>query len=118
MENLTTNKKIGLACGIGLLISFFLPFFSVMGMSASLMDAAEATAIVWIFPLCGVAAAFLTFKDKVGMARIAFLISLGLMIYRVFLEEGSPGMDITEVAGIGFYLLIVTSAAGAIFSKE
>ena len=118
MENLTMNKKIGLACGIVLIISFFLPFISVMGMSVSLMDAAEATASVWIFPLCGAAAAFLTFKGKVGMARIAFIVALGMMIYRVFLQDGAPGMDITEMAGIGFYLLIASSIGGIVFSKE
>ena len=122
MENLTTNKKIGLACAIGLLISFFLPFFSITIMghteSASLMDGAEHSALVWIFPLCGAAAAFLTFKDNVGMARIAFIVALGVMMYKIFLEEGSPGMDITEIAGIGFYLLIASSIGGIVFSKE
>jgi len=87
-------------------------------MSFSLMDAAELTAKVWIWPLCGATAAFLTFKDNVGMARIAFIVALGMMIYRVFLQDGAPGMDITEVAGIGFYLLMASSIGGIVFSKN
>jgi len=118
MENLTTNKKIGLACAIGLVISFFLPYISMMGISVSLMDAAEASAMVWIWPLCGAAAAFLTFKGSIGMARIAFIAALGFWIYYNFLAEMAPGMDILKVAGIGCYLLIASSVAGVIFSKE
>jgi|ETNmetMinimDraft_12_1059888.scaffolds.fasta_scaffold291412_1 hypothetical protein len=118
MENLSTNKKIGLGCAIALVISFFLPYISVGAMSASLMDAAELTAKVWIWPLCGAAAAFLTFKDNVGMARIAFIVSLGFWIYYNFLSEFAPGMDILEVAGIGCYLLIASSIGGIVFSKE
>jgi len=86
--------------------------------SVSLMDVAAMTAMVWIFPLCGAAAAFLTFKNKAVMARIAFIIALVVMIYRMFLLPEGPGMEIFDVAGIGFYLLMVTSIVGAIFSKE
>tara|TARA_B110000196_G_C20747746_1_gene476134 strand:- start:68 stop:424 length:357 start_codon:yes stop_codon:yes gene_type:complete len=118
MENLTTNKKIGLACAIALIISFFLPYISEGMMTISLMDMAELTAKVWIWPLCGAAAAFLTFKDNVGMARIAFIVSLGFWVYFNFLAEFSPGMDIFSVAGIGCYLLVASSAIGAVFSKN
>ena len=118
MENLTMNKKIGLACAIVLIISFFLPFISMGSMTVSLMDAAEATASVWIFPLCGAAAAFLTFKDNVGMARIAFIVSLGFWVYYNFMAEHSVGMDVFEAAGIGLYLLVASSVAGIVFSKE
>ena len=118
MESFTTNKKIGLACGIGLIISFFLPYVDAMGFSMSLMDAAEITANVWIFPLCGAAAAFLTFTDKVGMARIAFIVSLAFWVYYNFITEYSAGMDVFDAAGIGMYLLIVSSAVGIVFSKE
>ena len=118
MENLTTNKKIGLACAIVLIISFFLPYVSAGSMSFSLMDAAELTAKVWIWPLCGAAAAFLTFKDNVGMARIAFIVSLGFWVYYNFMAEHSVGMDVFEAAGIGLYLLVASSVAGIVFSKE
>ena len=118
MENLSTNKKIGLACGIGLLISFFLPYVSVMGLSISLMDATETEALLWIFPLCGAAAAFFTFKDNVSMARIAFLIALGYFVYGTFLKSGGAGMDFFSVAGIGGYLLVASAIAGVVFSKE
>ena len=118
MENLTTNKKIGLACAIGLLVSFFLPYISMMGISVSLMDASELQALLWLYPICGAAAAFLTFKGSVGMARIAFIVALGLWIYQNFLGESGAGTDIFSVAGIGCYLLIASSVAGVIFSKE
>ena len=118
MENLSTNKKIGLACGIGLLISFFLPYASFGPISVSLMDVSEVSALVWLFPICGAAAAFLTFKDNVSMARIAFLIALGYFVYVTFLETGGAGMDFFSVAGIGGFLLIASTIAGVIFSKE
>ena len=118
MENLTTNKKIGLACAIGLVISFFLPYVSLGPLSFSLFDAAALTAVVWIWPVCGAAAAFLTFKGSVGMARIAFIVSLGFFVYYNFLQEASPGMDFFGGAGIGGYLLVASSIAGMIFSKE
>ena len=98
MENLTTNKKISLACAIGLVISFFLPYLSSNFGGGSLMDAAELTAKVWIWPLCGAAAAFLTFKDNFGMARIAFIVSLGFWIYYSFLQENALGMVCPVVA--------------------
>ena len=110
MENL---KKVGLLCGIGLLVSFFLDY----GGGASLMDWTEAKAILWLFPLCGAAAAFFAFQDKNSMARIAFFVSLGLWVYFNFLAEASFGMDFFGKAGIGGYLLVASSAAGAIFSK-
>jgi hypothetical protein len=118
MESFTTNKKIGLACGIGLIISFFLPYVDAMGISMSLMDAAEMKADVWVFPLCGAAAAFLTFTDKVGMARIAFIVPLAFWVYGTFIDESAGGMDTFDFAGIGMYLLIASSVVGIVFSKE
>ena len=110
MENL---KKIGLVCGIGLLVSFFLDYAG----GFSLMDLSNVKAILWLFPVCGAAAAFFAFKDNASMVRIAFFVSLGLWVYFNFLGEPSSGMDFFGNAGIGGYLLVASSAIGAIFSK-
>ena len=118
MENLSTNKKIGLACGVALLISFFLPYVSAMGFSFSLMDGTKLNALLWIFPICGAGAAYLTFKDTVGMARISFLIALGYWVYLNFLADMGAGMDFFSAAGIGGYLLVASTIAGVVFSKE
>ena len=112
-------KKIGLLCGISLLASFFLDYVG----GASLMDMAEVKAILWLFPVCGAAAAFFAFKDNASVVRIAFFVSLGLWVYSNFLGQSlendglEMGMAFFGKAGIGGYLLVASSAIGAIFSK-
>ena len=117
MENLTTNKKIGLGCAIALVISGFLPYITIGPITASLMDVAGTSdGSLYLFPLLGIVAAILTFKDKVKVARILFLVSLLLWLLITF--SGVLGLEIFKVAGIGLYLLISSSVVGIIFSKE
>ena len=81
------------------------------------MDLADVKAILWLFPVCGAAAAFFAFKDNDSMVRIAFFVSLGIWVYFNFLAESSLEMNFFGDAGIGGYLLVASSTIGAILSK-
>ena len=109
-------KKVGLLCGIGIIISFFLDYKG----GILLMELAGMKSILWLFPVCGVVAAFFAFKDNFAITRIAFFIALGLWVYWNFLseyEQMNLDMNFFGEAGIGGYLLVASSAVGAIFSK-
>ena len=116
------NKKIALAAAVLMLISFFLPFISFMGLvSISMMTAlkefGEAYELL-VFPICALVAIFFIYKDTYSLAKIAFIIPLLIILYYTFMKEEIPVSEVFEYASTGFYTSILSSIVGFLFSKK
>jgi hypothetical protein len=99
-----------------LLISFFLPWFSAMGMGISGFEIAKAGggtgSLLWLVPLAGVAtiAAGMMGKPQRTIARICGLVPVGCVI--IWATQG--GGEVFKSLGIGAYLAIAAGLAMAV----
>lgn len=123
------NKKISLAIAGAMLISLFLPFAKLGPLGVSLFDVLttdgmQSTELIGVTVLV-VAFAVLTFMEKHLFARICSGIILLACLYGAYKmadagsQMGQLGADVNmfSILGIGAYLLLLSSIAGAIFSK-
>lgn len=118
MENLSKNKKIAMLSGIIALVACFMPFVSIGALSVTIMGAIEHAPEVSVFPITAIVAIFFLYKDNFKVAKISFIVSLLVLVYYCFLKDGAIGSDLFDVAGIGFYLIFLSSISGLLFSKE
>jgi hypothetical protein len=103
-----------LSIGGGLLtaISMFLPFISVLGMSASFMDAKGSVAWFWI--ACGVIIAICGFMGKKMLNVVSLL--LGLVVLGLGIKYYSDASGLGASLGIGMWLMLAGGALAVIGS--
>ena len=58
------------------------------------------------------------YKDYFKLAKFSFFTTLFMLVYYTFWSKDAPGDAIVHSAGIGYYLILLTSISGLIFSKE
>jgi len=116
---MTTNKKITLGATAAMVLSVFLPYMTFMGLSASLFDAiqndpvSEATLIL----LLSIGALVTAFLDKAKISRICSGVVLAMMLYALYELFGAGG-SVFDFIGFGFYITLIASILGVVFSKD
>ena len=116
---MTTNKKITLGATAAMVLSVFLPYMTFMGQSASLFDAiqndpvSEATLIL----LLSIGALVTAFLDKAKISRICSGVVLAMMLYALYELFGAGG-SVFDFIGFGFYITLIASILGVVFSKD
>ena len=126
---MTTNKKITLGATAAMVLSVFLPYMTFMGQSASLFDIimlepATRVTLVLLFAIGALVTAFL---DKAKISRICSGVVLGMLLYGLYkMNEVAtglstmPGVDVSifDIIGFGFYITLIASILGVVFSKD
>ena len=100
MDKKAIMKWVAFGCGIAMVLSPILPWYSVFGVSANLFDGNSTIAVV--FMLLGALAAVTHFLGKAK--RYALVSGGGAFVYTLLmLLEGAEG------ASIGFWLMFLAS---------
>jgi len=116
---MTTNKKITLGATAAMVLSVFLPYMTFMGQSASLFDIimlepATRVTLVLLFAIGALVTAFL---DKAKISRICSGVVLAMMLYALYELFGAGG-SVFDFIGFGFYITLIASIFGVVFSKD
>ena len=120
---MTTNKKITLGAAGAMVLSVFLPYVDMAPYgSASLfdlimLDPATRATLVLLFAIGALVTAFL---DKAKISRICSGVVLAMMLYALYGMTQASGGDVSifDYIGFGFYVTIIASIVGVIYSKE
>lgn len=120
---MTTNKKISLGAAGAMVLSVFLPYANFGPVSASLFDAIQVDPVSepTLILLLSIGALVTAFLDKAKISRICSGVVLVSMLYVVYKMTQLPGggdVSIFDFIGFGFYVTIIASIVGVIYSKE
>tara|TARA_E500000331_G_C16969645_1_gene588728 strand:- start:138 stop:605 length:468 start_codon:yes stop_codon:yes gene_type:complete len=146
MENLSQNKKISLGLGAAVLISLFLPWFSFMIFSTSLIGIPGLIAdigalgaspdftfgqnlaiyIGYAFLIFGAAGLYFNYKDDIQKAKLSYYAMIGYFALVLLLNisdmgdmtGGDDGPSIFKVLGMGFYVFIASYIGNLKYLKE
>ena len=147
MENLSQNKKISLGLGAAVLISLFLPWFSFMMFSTSLIgvpgmisDIASfgggmddtpfkiqlAIYMGYAFFILGAAGLYFNYKNDIQKAKLSYYAMVGYFAIVIILNisdmgdmgGGDDGPSIFKILGMGFYVFIASYIGNLKYLKE
>ena len=148
MENLSQNKKISLGLGAAVLISLFLPWFSFMMFSTSLIGIPGLLADVgntfggemddipfrmqlavymgYAFFILGAAGLYFNYKNDIQKAKLSYYAMVGYFALVIILNisdmgdmgGGDDGPSVFEVLGMGFYVFIASYIGNLKYLKE
>lgn len=148
MENLSQNKKISLGLGAAVLISLFLPWFSFMMFSTSLIEIPGLLAdfgnafgggmddipfrmqlavyMGYAFFMFGAAGLYFNYKNDIQKAKLSYYAMVGYFALVIILNisdmgdigGGDDGLSIFKVLGMGFYLFIASYIGNLKYLKE
>lgn len=120
---MTTNKKITLGATAAMVLSVFLPYVTLMGQTPSLFDVImhEPATKATFVPLFAIGALVTAFLDKAKISRICSGVVLAMMLYALYEMAQLPSVgdiSIFDFIGFGFYLTLIASILGVVFSKN
>jgi len=148
MENLSQNKKISLGLGAAVLISLFLPWFSFMMFSTSLIGIPGLLADVggafgggmddipfrmqlavymgYAFFMFGASGLYFNYKNDIQKAKLSYYAMVGYFALVIILNisdmgdmtGGDDGPSIFKVLGMGFYVFIASYIGNLKYLKE